>query len=157
MAEFKVKNLMIDIVSARTGDVAGPICRFPTRDCLHFTLGCRLNTFACPDRSIVCRDPTIVGCFKGSCFVSDGCGVNYSTCMDTRLWVIDIERLVINPDDINVVQAQLDEALKAVSVRANEIAQDMAPQTLEQAELLESGLKDALEEVQAVKKKLGKQ
>ncbi|MFL7808024.1 MAG: hypothetical protein AB8I80_05315, partial [Anaerolineae bacterium] len=96
----------------------------------------------------------VLGCFKGSCLLSGGCGVNYSTCMDTQLYVIDIERLVINPDDIKVVQAQLNEALQAVAVRGKEIAQDMAPQTLEQAEMLEADLHGALEEVQALKNRL---
>jgi hypothetical protein len=76
--------------------------------------------------------------------------------MDSRLWVIDMERLVINPDDIKVVQGQLNEALKAVSARAKEVSRDMMPQTAEQAEMLETELKAALAEVQAVSKKLGK-
>ena len=156
MAQFKVKNLMVDVVSAKAAEIAGPICLFPTNACHHFTLQCRLNTLACADHTMVCRDPTVFGCFKGSCFISDGCGVNYSTCMDTRLWVIDMERLVINPDDIKVVQGHLNEALKELRVRGEEVTQDMQPQTVQQAEMLEDHLKAALEEVQAVKKNLGK-
>ncbi|MCB1906020.1 MAG: hypothetical protein KDH15_01520 [Rhodocyclaceae bacterium] len=156
MAQFKVKNLMVDIASAKLDEIAGAICHFPTNACVNFTLHCRLNTYHCPDRSLLCRNPTLTACFRGSCFLSDGCGVNYSTCMDTRLWVIDFERLVINPDDIKAVQGQLNEALKALSVRSEEISHDMKPKTVEQAEMLEAGLKAALEEVQAARKEMGK-
>ena len=63
---------------------------------------------------------------------------------------------MINPDDIKVVQAQLDETLEAVRVRGKEISNDMAPQTIEQAEMLEAELQGALEAVEASKKRLSK-
>ena len=63
---------------------------------------------------------------------------------------------MINPDDIKVVQAQLEEALEAVRVRGKEISNDMAPQTIEQAEMLHAELQGALEAVEANKKRLYK-
>jgi len=75
--------------------------------------------------------------------------------VNTELFVIDVERLVVNPDDIRVVQAQVGKLLEAVETRAPEVACDLAPRTAEQAALLEQGLKAALEKVKQIKKKLG--
>ncbi len=154
MPQFKVKNLMIDVVSAKAAEIAGECCLFPTVDCF-LTFDCNFRSLVCPGNSIVCRDPSVIACRRGSCLITDGCGLNYSTCAaDSGFYLIDLERLVINPDDIKVVQAQLNETLKAVGVRAQRVAKDMAPQTLAQAELLEEQLEGALKEVKAIKAEL---
>ena len=46
--------------------------------------------------------------------------------------------------------------MKALAVRSEEISHDMRPKTVEQAEMLEAGLKAALEDVQTARKELGK-
>lgn len=152
MAQFKVKNLMIDVVSADLEGRLGELCLFPTNHCPSFSLICPNQTFiGCFWRTINCL---ITDCLR-SCFISDGCGLNYSTCFQTDIWIIDLKRLIINPDDITVVQDQLNQALKALGTRADEVGKNMRPQTIEQAEMLEQHLKQALDEVQRLKKELG--
>lgn len=152
MARFQVKNLTVDIVSSAAAEITPELCLFPTKRCPHFTLNCPLNTYIFCWRQITLECPFI----SDYCLLTrDGCGVNYSTCLDTRLFLIDVERLVINPDDVKVVQKQVGDLLKAVETRGPEVARAMAPQTAEQAQLLERSLTDALAEVRKLKKELG--
>jgi hypothetical protein len=152
MARFNVKNLSVDIVSASAVKITPNLCLFPTRNCPHFTLDCPRNTLIFCWRHITLDCPV----FSIDCILSDGgCGVNYSTCLDSRLFLIDVERLVINPADIKMVQKNVKELMEAVQARAPEIAQDMAPQTKESAAFLEKHLAAALEEVRSIKEKLG--
>ena len=152
MARFQVKNLSVDIVSSAAAELTPQLCLFPTKRCPHFSLRCPVNTY------IFCYRQITVDCpfFSVDCLLTrDGCGLNYSTCLDSRLFIIDVERLVINPGDIKVVQKQVGDLLKGVEARATEVAQDMAPQTVEQADLLEKNLTAALTEVRRIKKELG--
>ena len=159
MSEFKVKNLMIDVVSAGVGEL-GAICAFPTRDCPHLSL-------ICPGDTHICRQPTFIICDKGTIVCpaiskidcekgtfDHTCGPNYSTCWQSELWVVDLKRLLVNPDDIRVVREQLDHVMRAVESRGVEIAKDMQPQTRQQAEFLEQQLEVALREVQELKNQL---
>jgi len=72
-------------------------------------------------------------------------------CGGTELVVIDLRKLVVNPEVIKEVQSELEEVLKVAAERGVEINKSMAPQTKAQAELLEAELKAALEEVQKLK------
>jgi hypothetical protein len=67
--------------------------------------------------------------------------------------VLDLKRLVVNPSDINMVQEQLEQVLKAVEVRGAEVTQDMEVQSLKQAEFLETQLEAALDEVRKQKER----
>jgi hypothetical protein len=143
MAEFKIKNLMVDILNKDLIEKIGPFCKFPTRYCRYFISPCLYPTeIACPNQTI-------------DCFVSDGCGVNYSGCYRTDLWVLDTKTLVINPEDILVVRKQMDELFKAIEVRAAEVKVEMRPQNLKQVQVLEDQLNVALEELQRIKAELG--
>ena len=153
MAEFKIKNLMIDVVAADKAKL-GELCLFPTKYCRFLSIHCPKDTYiVCDWITQWCKGQTL-DCMA-SCFVSGGCGVNYSTCWNSELFMIDIKQLVINPDEINVLRDQLDEVFKAVEVRALEVEADMAPKNLEQAEYVESQLQNALKHVQNLKRKMG--
>lgn len=152
MARFAVKNLMVDVVSSAAAQYTPQLCLFPTKQCPHLTLDCPNHTHIFCWRHITADCPF----FSVDCLLTnDGCGINYSTCFDSRLFLIDIERLVINPADIKVVKKQIGEVLDAVKDRGPEVARDMAPRTAEQAELLEKALSEALDEVKKLKKDLG--
>jgi hypothetical protein len=159
MSEFKIKNLMIDVVSGVQVPDLDKLCLRPTklpgcwfpRSCMRFISPCGIWT-PCPIRSI---DPchfmrtTILECIGESmgCAGSDlpiACG-------GTELVVIDLGKLLVNPELINEVRAELDEVLKIASERGVQLTKALAPQTKAQAELLETELKAALEEVQKLK------
>ena len=144
MAEFKIKNLMVDIVSADIVDKIGKFCRFPTRYCHFFISPCIFPSgVACELKSI-------------DCLISEGCGPNRSTCVaGSETWLIDLETLVINPEDIRIVQAQLDEMFHAIKVRAAEVEIEMRPQNLKQVEILEEQLNIALDELKRIRGELG--
>lgn len=177
MAEFKIKNLMVDVVSGVQVPDLDKLCLWPTAHCvfprtcytvitclfacsklptcwfpcslrptcpLHTCLfGCSFHPTTCPlHTTILYCTPPSEGC-EGTEMVV-GCG-------DSELLVIDLQKLVINPELIKEVQAELDHVLNAVAERGVEINKAMAPQTLAQAEVLEKELKAALEEVQKLK------
>ncbi len=157
MAEFRVKNLMIDVVKADTQKLE-PICRFPSNACLltdacpRYTFivckgltRCPGNTFVCPDRTLVCENYTVI---------DDGCGLNYSTCFRSDVFVLDIRKLVVNPDDIGVLREQLGTLVDALERQSVVVNKSMAPSTKAQAEVLEAELEKALKEVKAAKAKL---
>ncbi len=144
MAEFKIKNLMVDIVSKDIVDRIGPFCRFPTRYCRYFISPCINPTeWQCPYGTI-------------DCLISDGCGANYSGCFRTDVWILDTKTLVINPEDIHIVREQLDEVFKAIDQRAMEVQTEMRPQNLKQVEVLEEQLKLALDELGQIKGEMSK-
>ena len=139
MAEFKIKNLMVDVVSRDVVDKIGNFCRFPTRYCRYFISPCIYPTeWHCPYGTI-------------DCLISDGCGVNYSGCYRSDIWILDTKTLVINPEDIRIVRTQLDEMFKAIEGRAEEVQAEMRPQNLKQVEILEEQLKIALDELERIK------
>lgn len=150
---FKVRDLMIDVVSVDLAEKTRELglCRFPTRWCGALLSPCPNNTFCinptvyCPQDTLQCPARTLI----------DGCGVNYSTCLDSRFVVIDVEQLVINPDQIDIVREQMDQVLEAAQARGAEVAENLQPKTLEQAEFLEEQLQAALREVKDIKDKLG--
>jgi len=151
-ARFKVQDLMVDVVAPNL-DRLGRYCLFPTKVCPHLTLACPDDTF------IVCWQGLTVdpcgGRLTMDCLITDGCGVNYSTCWQSELFVIDVEKLVINPKEIDVLREQVDVLLNAAGERGSEVTQAMQPQNLAQAELLEEQLSAALKEVQKIKKQFG--
>ncbi len=145
MAQFRVSNLMIDVASAEI-DGMDKLCLIPTNCGQLFTKDCPWLTFVVKG---CLKDATLVGCF-----ISDGCGLNYSTCWaGSRTYVIDLERLVSNPGDIDAVKGQMREVFAKVKEGAREI--DAGPQTFEQAEALEQALEGALDEVRKAKRRLG--
>jgi hypothetical protein len=148
---FKVKDLMIDVTSIelakKTKDLG--LCRFPTKWCGALLSRCPDNSL-CLNRSVFCPTDTL------RCpGVTDGCGLNYSTCLDSRFFLVDLEKLVINPDDINIVRDQMEQVLKAAEVRGTEVAENLRPQTMEQAEFLEQHLEAALDQIREMKDELG--
>ncbi|CAG0936697.1 hypothetical protein TFLX_05580 [Thermoflexales bacterium] len=171
MPTFKIKNLMIDVVSAARVPDLDKLCVFPTNvncgniisKCLKF-LSCAMLT-----KDVPCGPCTVLNTKCGIYYVThfcDGCsiispivaecaGVSVECagsdlpvgCAGSEWAVIDLRKLVINPELIKEVQAELDEVLKAVAERGVEINKAMAPQTQAQAEALEKELTTALEEV----------
>ncbi len=159
MPEFKIKNLMIDVVSGVKVPDLDKLCLKPTklpgcwfpRSCRVFISPCGPWTPPCPMHTDPCYmiRSTVFECMGESvgCAGSDlpiACG-------GTELVVIDLEKLVTNPEIINEVKAELEEVLKVAGERGIELNKAMAPQTKAQAELLETELKAALEEVQKLK------
>lgn len=175
MPTFKIKNLMIDVVAARVPDLdklcliptnvnCGNIisrclflhsspphtpdcCRWPSYNCLCTFQPTPCIPTPCPHGSVLeCVGPTV------DCAGSDlpvGCGGGSD-------WVvIDLGKLVVNPESIKDVQAELEKVWPAVKERATELSLAIAPQTLAQAKLLEEQLTDALNAVGQMKEKLG--
>jgi hypothetical protein len=153
-ARFKVQDLLVDVVAPNL-ERLGKFCVFPTKACPQLTLVCPNNThIACwlgvtPDP---CGRGVTVDCLLT---ITDGCGANYSTCFQTDLFIIDVRKLIINPKEIDVLREQVNVLLEAAGARGQELAREMQPQNLAQAELLEENLAAALEEVQALKERLG--
>lgn len=156
-AQFKVQDLLVDVVAPNL-ERLGQFCLFPTKYCKFLTLDCPQNTFILcvwGNTYDPCRlDASLIPC-GGGLTDGGGCGANYSTCWQSELFLLDIEKLLINPAEIDQVREQVNTLLEAVSSRAKEVQQDMQPKTLAQAELLEQELQEALEEVQQLKERLG--
>ena len=149
MPTFRIKDLAINVASAKIADI-DKICLFPTRQCGYLlSQGCRPCSFYISDP---CWHWT-QNC--GACsFLSDGCGLNYSTCWRSDIFLINIKDLVINPADVTIVRQQMDAVLKAVQERGAEIAASMRPQTAAQIEMLEKQLSEALKELGTLKKEI---
>jgi hypothetical protein len=165
MATFKIKNLMVDVVSSAPVPDLDKLCKSPTLFC--YITGCQKKpsihqcdwgapSIACAVRACSML-PTMIPCISDTCLVCNDPSVACEgthvpiACGDSELLVIDLEKLVVNPELIKDVQAELDQVLKAVAKRGVEINKEMAPQTLAQAELLEKELTAALEEVKRLK------
>ena len=133
----------------------------------------------CPGNTFICGPGTLIGCgftqcpafspigcqpftpcpgFSGICppFTVGGCGVNFSTAQPGN-GVPDIRN--VDPIDrvelIASMKADLKVALEELDVAEKEAVELNKPQTLDEANELESNLKAALDEVQAMKAKLG--
>ena len=168
MPTFKIKNLMIDVVSAARVPDLDKLCGFPTDvNCGNLLSKC-LKFISCKMASIPCGPCTVLNTHCGltptnicdactyiSPVVAECVGPSVPCagsdlpigCAQSEWAVIDLRKLVINPALIKEVQAELDEVLKVVAERGVEINKAMAPQTQAQAEALEKELTAALEEV----------
>lgn len=104
MKQFLVRNLMGDVLSSELTQRFGELCRFPTHDCL-LTDYCIQPTFCNHQTFIGCGQQTLCGARTDLCIMADGCGINYSTCFaGTQTVIIDVEQLLINPDDVGIVR-----------------------------------------------------
>ncbi|MCO5183991.1 MAG: hypothetical protein M9928_11640 [Anaerolineae bacterium] len=149
--QFKVKDLAIGVSAHKLIDL-DKLCLFPTRRCRYFitTIHCKPCTWI---PSIIQCDPCTL--LITEIPITDGpCGLAHTTCLDTLLYVLDVRQLVINPDDLGLVREQMDKFFNVVTERGAEVARAMAPQTLEQVDLVESELKAALEEIQVLRDRL---
>jgi hypothetical protein len=159
MPEFKIRNLMVDVVSGVQVPDLDKLCLFPTNVCW-FERSCLLYiSRTCIGISDLCHlirtDPCRImhtrplQC-QGESVPCAGSNLPMG-CDGSDVVIIDLRQLVVNPDVIQEVQAELNQVLQAVHDRGIELNRTMAPQTLAQAELLENELKAALEEVQKMK------
>jgi hypothetical protein len=165
MPEFKIKNLMVDIVSGVKVPDLDKLCLYPTKLCLISKcfkyISCETPslciTATCTVPSAGCLLPCSKYLTKPPCPMDTCHHPTYVTpdvliaCGDSKMLVIDLDKLAINPEVIKEVQAELDQVLKVVAEHGVEINQAMAPQTLAQAEVLEKELTAALEEVKRLK------
>jgi hypothetical protein len=73
--------------------------------------------------------------------------------------VADTPDLVGNPavqlEQLDVLRAQLEQAMAAVDERGVQLQKQARPQTREEIDMLEEQLKAALEELQAMRKEMG--
>lgn len=64
---------------------------------------------------------------------------------------------VAEPEVLEMLREQLDEAIEAVEERGIEVEKGLKPRSVEEAETLEEELKAALDEVRKIKKDLEKE
>jgi len=164
MPEFRIKNLMVDVVSALEFPDVDKLCRWPTQFCgVVFTKcfkyisrpclapSCRvpsLDCLPCSQRITMCQG----ACSFISPIVEDCPGRSLVACPGgSEILVIDIHDLLINPELVQEVQVELEQVMKAVQERGVALNKAMAPQTKAQAEALEKELEVALEEIKRLK------
>jgi len=157
MPTFRLKNLNVsladraDLVAQRTPQfctlgtttIWSPFCcrfwpsRFPPTGCWNY--------------------PTIIDCGH---FISEHCGpLTPDPCGPISPVVADTPDLVGNPavqlEQLDVLRAQLEQAMAAVDERGVQLQKQARPQTREEIDMLEEQLKAALEELQAMRKEMG--
>ncbi len=164
MAEFKIKNLMVDVVSGVHFPDLDKLCLYPTKLCLiskcfkyiscDLPSACIMGSCTVPSAGCLwaCSKYASKPCIDATCHMPTNVTPDVLiVCGDSKMLVIDLDKLAINPEVIKEVQAELDQVLKVVAEHGVEINRAMAPQTLAQAEVLEKELTVALEEVKRLK------
>lgn len=176
MPEFKIKNLMIDVISGTQFPDRDKICLWPTIQqclitkcfkylsqvpCLPYSKPCAVITPYdphCGYRSPWCAgcsiiSPVVAGCAAGPSVECAGSDLPIN-CGGSDYVVIDIRKLLENPEIIRSVQEELTLVLDTVAKRGLEISKEMAPQTKEQMDVIEKELTAALEEVRRMRESM---
>jgi hypothetical protein len=153
---FRVKNLSVSIGKQEIGNVCHILnsCSPPTwKFCQGYTTFC-VNTC----NPLSCNGASVVPCAQLSCPI-----ISIDHCLPTHVLpdpttVIqvtpEIIKMVENPDVLDLLRGQLEEALTVAKARGVEIEERMRPQTLQDVESLETELRAALEELRSMKKKM---
>jgi hypothetical protein len=162
MADFKVKNLMIDVVAGDAQLQLKTVCKVPSKLCNYLiskclkyisNVDCPVNLYShgCPHCSVLSPTPHTTYC-AANCEVPS----KPVWCLgsDTPI-VVDTNILVSNPELINEVENELKQVIQAARERSVEIDKALGPQTKKEAQILEAELKAALKEVQTMMTKLG--
>lgn len=163
MPRFKTKDLMVNVApkaEVAAADLAklcalhSHICFAPTF-CHQFT--CHPFLSHCPHYSIGCGHCSFLPSLCGRCsqFISQiECpGITAECTAGSKITIFDPTIFIRDREDIAVVREQLRETL----AKLDEIERGGLPgdiQTRAEADAVEAGLKEALEQVQAAKKKL---
>src|SRR6202035_117117 len=127
---FKIRDLMIDLVSESPGAGEARYCPLPSVPnlaCINFTT-------------------------RVACTQSNGCGLHsapYFALCDFSAPLTDP-----GPRDLGALKAQLRAALAEVEERERAVEAESRPRTREEAEELEGKLQEALEELRSLKKSL---
>ena len=166
MPTFKVRDLMVNVMTEQDPQIAGP-CRFPTycgfpTYCQYLTIDqcpfhtlCRYHTLIGCDPITLCHFPTRYcdwrtdWCPLGSV---DPCGFVSCALGSVPPWEIDPG--VVQPQDLGRLKEQLREQLARLEAAEQSAAEQMKPQTVEQIDALEQKLKDGLEELATRRKEL---
>lgn len=163
MPRFKTKDLMVNVApkaEVAEADLAKVcalhtyLCFAPTW-CFHHT--CNPWLSHCPHHSIFCYHCSFVPSLCGRCsqFISlvECPGITAECTAGSKITIFDPTIFIRDREDIAVVREQLRETL----AKLDELERGGLPgdiQTRAEAESIEAGLKEALEQVQAAKKKL---
>jgi hypothetical protein len=179
MPVFKIKNLMVDVLSGAKMPDIDKLCALPTNRncglyisiCIHEQSYCGPGTYnPCllapnslwPPGSQFCGPcdwpshyqlNTPVAACVGPSVECNGSDLPIS-CGNSDWVVIDLRKLVVNPEVIDEVRTELSQVLDAAAKLGADVTKAMMPQTVEQAQALEKYLADALAEVQQKKETL---
>lgn len=148
MAQFAFKNLTVNVAKQATALCiqTQPTCAVA---CSPIAVGispvdltdlCHFDTR--PIRTLT-RPPT-------------GCGVNYSTSVPTD-WLTWQIAQVVQPGELALLREQVEVATQLLEEREVQVRQQFAPQSLEDVELVEERLNEAMEEVRAMRANLEQQ
>jgi hypothetical protein len=150
---FRVRDLMIDVAPGTENAFAClpytglTDCRF----CTHYqpSIVCYQHSLICPNRSVI----DVVDIFH-TC----GTTIPFDTGrLGTDVLYGDINPVgpqVANPQNLAVLKAQLRQSLAQVEAQEQAMAESMKPQTVEEADMLEQKLTEALDELRQHKEEL---
>ena len=146
---YVIKDLLIDISAAQMQkpELHLPICRcsYYTNPCF-----CTIQGTLCPHASVVvCPHGSVFPCLGGSapCFTSDLPRLtDYIT--ETVMWTPQAGPI------FKGLKEYLHQAIGQIDIQEKAVAKGLTPQTVVEAEQLETKLKEALKEVTAMKETL---
>jgi hypothetical protein len=160
---FKVRDLMIDVAPGVGGGVfCRPCTPLVTDYCLctnQVTIDvCKVCTNR--DISIWCRDCSVISPYVEITpwtVLTPGCGFTDPRTPMTvtpQTPVINQVGMVANPQNLAELKAQLRQSLAQVEAQEQAIAESMKPQTVEESDMLEQKLTEALDELRQHKEEL---
>ena len=142
---FKIKDLMIKVIPS-DGDPAVRTCN---DGCTHYT-----NCGECTmDTNWGCDMGTVCACSNCS-MCTGGCSYYPSCAGCTKVQTIKTTSKGGFSGNLSDLKEALKQQLAAVEEQEKRVAEQMTPQTLEDAEALEGKLTEALEEVRLLKEQL---
>lgn len=152
---FKTKDLTINVGGVEDIANIDPQFCFQFSPCPPLSQ-CRFVSPHCPGASIFChvwtphcRWHTTIGC---GAFTPPWTGCTF----DTTIVFDQQQQVVLPPEQLAAMKQELQSAMAAIEAREAEAVAADQPQSVEEAEELEAKLKDALDEVGKIKKKLAK-
>ena len=150
MPRFKVKDLMIDVLPAKMADLGDlELCRI-YHSCLEIISKCVRSHTPCPWNSWdACLLMLTDWCERIHTLRIVACNAGTKIEIDPGEWVV-------NPRDLDILHEQLQVGLKRIEFVQHQVAEEMAPKTVEEVEALEGKLHDALGELDALKNRMQK-
>ena len=162
---FKVRDLMIDVspqlpqemhaqqLFCATYTYGCPnlthFCRYPSDFCPNYTfVGCQVRSYFPCGRTYL--DPTII--YTPTPVLDDP--IPFVQTPDAQAPIMNQPGMVVNPQNLAELKSQLRQSLAQVEAQEKVMKENMKPQTVEEVDMLEQKLTEALEELRQHKEEL---
>lgn len=158
MRRFKVKDLMFDVLPLEAVEAGAEVQQFCWRTCHYYISRCHYHISRCHYYISRCHY------YTRHCgwFISEWCHLTRTDLIleqcpaGSEIPEIDPRIREFDPRELGVLRKQLQMELEQVEAAEKRVAEQMAPQTIEEVELLQGKLREALGELDALKERMQK-